>query len=217
MFSKSCSLSWSSQTTGKKMSMWANPTALPTAPQKAGLYNLLLKKRDVNHSYGPSGPLKGDFQSVSIHKEQSLLSALQEKGNRRSFESQLPSTEWPGRNFIGSFSYKWIYSDFFQRVYIESVLISALESFVRGHLDKTIAIIHATCQQFVNPYSVPEWLIIFLRIWSSVCVFVNMHAHEEWRKAAPLRPKGRNKDQHRFLLCHVGVFLILQLFHSATI
>lgn len=73
--------------------MWANPAPLPTALQKAELYNLLSKKRDVNRSYSPSAPLKGDFQCVGIHKEQSLLSALPETGNRRSFESQLPSTE----------------------------------------------------------------------------------------------------------------------------
>lgn len=29
---------------------------------------------------------------------------------------RLPSTEWPGRTFIGSSSYKWIYFDSFQRV-----------------------------------------------------------------------------------------------------
>lgn len=50
------------------MSVWANQALLSTALQNAELYSLLSRERDVNHSYGPSVPLKGDFHSVCIHK-----------------------------------------------------------------------------------------------------------------------------------------------------
>lgn len=134
-------------------------------------FTVCCQERDVNHSYGPSAPLTGDFHSVAIHKK--LCSQpFQRRGKEDPLNlsfSQLPSME----NFYWLILLQMNLCRFLPKGCIVSFLISVWESFVRGHLDKTATIIHNICRQFVNPYSVPEWLIIFSKTMKhcvSVCL-----------------------------------------------
>lgn len=146
-----------------------------------------------------------------MYTQKSLLSALPENGNRRSFKSQLSSAAFYGvtrENFYWLILLQMNLCRFLPKGCIVPFLISVWESFVWGHLDQTTTIIHNICRQFVNPYSVPEWLITFSKTMKhcmSVCLWICM------KTGSPPRPMGRHKYQHRFLLHRIGVFVILVL------